>query len=436
MNEERKLGYIESHMHLMHQMFNGTTQSIAMLGVNGPLTLAGVTAAVERVQQAHELLSCHIRRDKAELYFEPGPDAVDVSAVPRQSADTWQAVFHAANALPLRGRLWRVIVVLGGPEADAAHEILVIAHHAVMDGFALNVFLNAVLSELADAGAEARAGLPRRAIPPPAEMALGSTVPWPQFLESRAAARARQQTDFIAHAATAALSERRTRTLFCDLSGSLTRVLQQRCQAASATLNSWLSAAFLLAVKRVVPEKCDFTLNTAFSLRRACAKRVSTEDLGCYLAVVATQHRLANVEASVRDLAGEHKRLLIGTVMRDSKQPSSFELQALEAGLKPLAEASVFSHDLGITYAEPGLPEQFGALTVSSYYVSINRCLGNLAAVLHGILHRGRLHLTLNFVEPLRSSAWGRAVLAELQDILQRGVTEPSSLPAPQLRGA
>src|SRR5256885_1413833 len=79
----------------------------------------------------------------------------------------------------------------------------------------------------------------------------------------------------------APIEARTTRTLPFSLTRAQCDRLLAQSQRARLSLNSYLSAMFLLAVQSTLPQRTRFVLHTALSLRPFCCSALAADDLGC-----------------------------------------------------------------------------------------------------------------------------------------------------------
>lgn len=414
----RQLGFSEARMHYMHTLFEGTTQTVAAVRLRGPLDEASFRSAVDEVVARHELLQCTIHEHDGVLGFER-------VGAPRTCLEfldqtNWQVGFRAINSkrLGLEKSPWKLFV-LRDPVEKAACELVLVTHHALMDGHAMDRLLRELLECYCQSSRVLSSPLPRpfRPVPSAAESLLPSTLSWPEFTDRQARLAALQpsrQPD--PHLGRAPHAERRTATSFFTLPSCEVQELVRSAAEHGITFNSWVAACFLRAAFEHSPNRATMALYTAFSLRPLCDS-LGSDDLGCYVAVVPTFHESC-AQKPTGEVAREHGRLLTRAILEYARHPGTVPFAALRASLEPLSQLNAFVHDLGYTYAETGLLRSYGDLTVEHFFASANRALGSASAVLHAVKHRETVYFTMNYTTPLQSDRWVEKLTTSLNRLL------------------
>lgn len=417
----RELGFSEARMHFMHALFEGTTQTLAAVRLQGRFELSLFQSAVDELIARHELLQCTIREQAGALIFErvgPSSTCLKVSEEP-----DWRAGFQVINSerLPLDRSPWAIRILL-----DPAHgswELVLVTHHSLMDGHGMDRLVRELLERYGDRLRDPQARRPAsiRRVPAAAEAMLPRTLSWPDFAARQAQLAGLQPARIPdPHVARAPHSERRTATLFFSLPPRHVEKLARCASEQRTTFNSWIAACLLSAVFEHSPNRSTMALNTAFSLRPLC-DGLEADDLGCYVAVVPTFHGTC-AGVPIADLARDHGRLLTRAIFEYARHPESVAFAAMRSTLEPLAHVRAFVHDIGYTYAETALLDRYGELTVEHFYASANRAAGTAAAVLHGVKHQGAVYFTMNYTVPLQDHAWVQQVTDELLRLLTSGL--------------
>lgn len=426
----RKLGFAEARMHLMHQLCAGTTQGAAVLRLRGSLEAAAVRRAAEALRGRHDVLRADIRQIGAELWFcrrENDDMPVQVAELIREDEEHWRRVLERENARALKGAegWWRIILLIAPPGHGSEHELILLSHHAVLDGSATCAVFDELLCELAAESCAAAPGA-SRPLAPSVEHFTSRGLSWSAYLTRQAAVtRSRREPELMAHGAIVPLDQRITRVLPRSLTLEHSERLRRRSKAAGVSLNSYLSANFLLALRAARPERAAFLLNAAFSLRPLCGARIQPHDLGCYLSVLSTVHCIDDADASAEAIAQDHQSALLAATIRSARNPEHFDTETLAASMVALGQSAQFVQDMAITFLEAPLSRHYGALEVAAFWSSANRAVGNVAAVLQVVDMHGGLHLTLNYVSPLQSDAWAEGVMSVLYERLVERADDP-----------
>lgn len=408
----RRLGFGEARMHVMQSLLHGSTQGAVCVRAVGEIDPRRFAEALAGIRARHAMLGLTVQEIDGEFFFAESTADTRIDWLPTRSApDDGLAVLQQQNAIPLDAarETWRVVVV---PYAasEPTHDVLVVMHHAIMDAGGTDTLLNELFAALAGEA------LPTHATPvgPDAESACLVSVDWSQFQDVQKTLAGRvHDTRPQRHRGAAALQDRRTVTRAFRLSSTATALLLAECERTGVTVNSHVSAALLRAVRAQSPERDEFALHTAVSLRRLCPASEATP-FGCYLAVVPTFHRVADAGIEIAPLAKEHQSALQSAFVRYAKPPRDYDAQALRGGAERLRSGDTFVNDIGFTYAESSLRTQYGALRLTQLHVVAGRAAGNAAAVLHGLKFGDEIFFTLSHVDPLQSEDWADGVLRHL----------------------
>jgi hypothetical protein len=419
----RRLGFGEVRMHLMHALFAGTTQGAFALRVRGPLDVAAFTRAVDLVRRRHAMLNAVIVQDGGEFRFASRPeDGIErVSVRRREGEDTWLRVLHDENHTPLDpGRqLWRVVVLAPAPGEEPVHDLLLIMHHAVMDAGGADTFLGQVLEEVT--GTTQSEHAPLTAIPPAAESATRSAIPWERFLAAqREQAEKTRAVNPPPHLEAAPLAARRTVVAPFRLDAEHRRAADAFCADRGVSFNSYVSAALLSSVLAATPERRSFALYTAVSLRRVC-DGIREDDFGCYLSVVPTFHEVPASGFDLGALAAEHHQSLQRSFLSYARPPADYPTADVLRQMEGLTALRTFANDVGFTYAESRLRTSYGPLRLEHAYVAANRSIGNVAIILHGLRLGEEVFFTLSHTAPLADSRWAAKVQRALESLVTRG---------------
>jgi hypothetical protein len=420
----RRLGFAEVRMHLMHQLLHATTQGAAVLRLRGPLRAEAFRSALAGLMQKHEILQAEIERIEDALWFCKRGSFMPLPflALRREDDEHWRRVLEQENSRPLCQDTgwWRIILLVSPEGAAPAHELILLAHHAIIDGAATCTLFDQLLSEAAAASAVNGNGHDYRPLAPCAEDLCSHGLSWEEF-EARQAAMARgsDRVELVRYARRAPFDARVTRVLPFSLSLQTSEQLLERSRNARVSLNSYVSAIFLSAVKLASPDRSRFVLATALSLRPLCGAGLPVDALGCYLSVVSTTHDIPDARASVVPLAKEHQSAILSAAVAYARNPERVDLDQLSASMASLADADRFVNDMGLTFLEASLQPRYGSIELQAFYGSANRTAGNVAAVLQVVRMNGRLHCTLNYTSPLQSDAWARHVADEVVRLLE-----------------
>ncbi len=392
-------------MHLMHSVLGGTTQSIVAARLRGVVDPAALERAMARATAEFDILNARVEEQGDALRFSVGERrrTPPLRVKARTSDEDFEAAFEEENnlILDLNVDLWRVLLLTPEGAGDDRYDVILVAHHAIVDAHGVQMLLDALLRWTLDPSIPAR----QRALAPAAEEMMPQTVAWETFAEQQAnIARSAPAFEPMKHVRPSTFEERQTRTLSFSLSAARLAELSEFARGARSTFNSLISAALLQAVKECSGERSVYSLGTAFSLRRLCDERLEDDSLGCYLSVAATQHMVDG--KSLGELALEHATALPRAVLSYAKHPRSVPLGQFRESIARLRHIDGFIHDVAFTFAECELEEAYGPLRVDALYFSANRTLGSTSVVLHGVECSNGVHFTVNYTTPCQSDSW------------------------------
>lgn len=423
----RPLGFGEARMHVLRAQFGGTTQAAAVVRLRGELDVTKLRAALRALQARKELLRVDVTEVGDALWFRRQPMAPEapLTVLPREDDDHWRRLLEAENsrALGAERGLWHVFALAAPSASPQEHELVLLAHHALVDATATHAFFDELLREATEPKrASAEASI--QPIADPAELMVRSpggrgTGDWQEF-EARSAKRAEVRAPFtpLAHVAKAPVPERVTKVIPIVPSVNACAAIQRACSSLGLPQSSYIAALYLVALKRQLPEREQLVLSTAMSLREHTGGRITPQDLGCYLAVVSTSH--ATEQGKPLDvLAREHQRAFALSAMVHGQNPTEVRLDRLRASMDALATADSFLLDFGIAHVTMPLDVRYGGLEVTAFFSSANRAIGSAAAILHSVQLRDRFFLTVNYTSPLQSDAWAGALARDLHALIE-----------------
>jgi hypothetical protein len=251
---ERLLGGFETAAALC-----GETQAlnvVFVLRLAGGVELARLEQALTSLQRRHPLLGVRVVRDDGRYRFVNGAPAPRVVAHERQSAVTWRPVAEQELNRPLDLGLGPPIRCVYLPPAAAGDgsEIVLTAHHAVLDGASSAPLLTELVA-LCDAPSSVAAAA--ITLPPAAETLFPSRFRGPRSQPGRLVFVLRQLAAEVSYRLRRPGPSRppgegpvECRILPLALSEGLTTQLVRRSRRERATLTGALTAALLLAVQR------------------------------------------------------------------------------------------------------------------------------------------------------------------------------------------
>lgn len=428
MSEIRALGYCEARMHAMHRELHGTTQALAAARVQGPLHTATFLSALSQVRELYPFLRVQIQeRPEGPWFCAALEPELPVEIFAEAGDEAWLDVLqhYASTPLDLTRGLWRIVLVLGprSPLEAQRFDLVLVAHHALLDAVGAARILEAVLVEMAGRRARQPNG---RSIPGSLEQLSGARLGWDAFEAHQASLAAKwERPSTTAHPRVIPLEQRTTRVLpFTIDAGMLARV-QLKCTALRISVNSFFSSCLLHAVQRQTPERTSFALYSAISRRRACGAHIQDWELGCYLSVAPAFVDVPTLEGDVAArlalTAREHQRSLLANAADAAQHPYEVRYEKLRSAVCAMRDVNRFVNDIAFTFAETDWSCDLAPYTVEHVYVSANRAAGLSSVVLHGLVLGGVVHFTLNLTLPLESCTRARRIRDDFLELVHVG---------------
>lgn len=141
---ERALSPNEAEFEFYNQNLSGSLQMQLCLRIRGPLTYDIVKRAVRLLQSEHKLLQARISGSNGDLHYQVDPDlAIPVRQVSRKSganhAEQWREVIgeELNSILDTEAGLMRVAYIPAADGTGSLHDIIIKAHHGIMDAAAM-----------------------------------------------------------------------------------------------------------------------------------------------------------------------------------------------------------------------------------------------------------------------------------------------------------
>lgn len=429
MSQIRRLGFGELRMHLMHAEFNGTTQGAFRVRIEGPLDEAALPAAVASLVRRYPMLRSVIKEGSdGDFAFHEHVGIEQEKLVRLHRADVPipdVAVIELANAelVDATRQLWR-LHCFTYTRMPQVHDLVLVMHHAAMDASGADLIMGDLLKALGGLAATSAPTLceDEYGFPAAMEESCLVAVPWSEFEAASKEMAARTAACHPPmHQSNAILLERETAVAIFCLDADEIGQIERRCRASGVSLNAFFSAAWMQAVAAAMSEREQFALYTAVSLRRLCPG-LKEDQLGCCLSVVPTFHHQP-VKQPLLALAAEQAQHLHMAFLEWAKPPQEYSTNAVKAALSRAHGATAFFNDIGFTYAESGLRPTYGPIHVQSVQVVARRLMGNVAVILHGLRHAGRVFFTLSHTRPLFDEATASRIKTEFEHRLRTNET-------------
>ena len=255
----RRLEGTERLTAIGNAVHDGNFNVIACVQIEGPVTHALLTRALEEVQRHNEGLRVEVVRElgtRDHYVFRHTDEKPRIEV----TQDDWRTVWDRLASETIHGLAWRVVWAPG--------HLLVLAHHAITDAVSLSVFFDRVLETMSRTAQGVFEIGPSRPMAPPMHALAGSR--WP----ARAMARIGMQRLFGSLATgpfvAAEPRARRWYSAFRTYEGPTVGKLLQRCREKGLTLTHALSASATLELAGRIGSRRPYTvaLCTSVDLRR------------------------------------------------------------------------------------------------------------------------------------------------------------------------
>jgi hypothetical protein len=401
-----------------------TLNTVGVLRVRGPLDVEALARALRRLEQRHPLLRARIERHARGTDFVCGEGAPIPLRVIDGGRDSWREEASAALAYqswPDEGPRAALTVL---QHRDASSSWLLTLHHLIGDGYSCFALLRDLLSFLGPtASVEPLASPGQHAFYP----AGHGTWSWKRRALQLAAATARapEPKRFRERAKDRLARQARIDTFTLD------EATNQRLRTRAGPLgHAMLCAAFAKAALEAGQwERAPLRIGHPFDLRRYLRIAAPASDaVGYYASSLDTDqtvHRNDALPEVARAIASALAlRARDGGPLLTTPLLAPWLLRPLVRDLKRAAfyERYLMRHTFALSTMGPlervGLPEQSGALSIDEAFLTGGGSIATSLMVASAEF-RGRLCVSLQWIEPLVSEHVARALLSSAERSLR-----------------
>lgn len=410
--QQRKLGYWESVLCLLHDRLMSTGTVVSMSQLMGRLDLARLQQALCILMQRHPLLRAILNAKEDGYHFElsANPSAIPLTLISRLDDKHWQRVVEQQllESFEPNKVLWRVILLQSDDPLQLQNEVIFLIHHAIADGLSC-VHLNAqcfkyyqhlaagediTIEPLPLLDAVERM-LDHTKLPPHNSVDVKPVKLSPFFYQQKAP-----------------LSERRTKNIYRSIASKELANFLSACRAKSRSVNSVLNAILLLTVAEMERDTLNLSLLTPLNLRPYCQPTVGVEHFGCYITCVTTQHNSVAAENDVWQLAAAYSKQLLQQMAQLDQLATDLSQAALQKQSQLLccddAETRT-QYPAGFVVSNKGridVPMVYGELEWQQYYTTSSRRAGDIVVNLSLTTIQENMFLCFSYTEPLLSADW------------------------------
>ncbi len=379
-------------------------QVVAAVTIDRELPRDAVREAAERVRQAHPVLASVLQREAGGRWrFGPaGPDAVEVRGAPSGSA--WRDRFRAALQEPLdpARALWRLEVVERPTDAPQTSALILVAHHAAVDGESALTILTELLQSA-------------RPTALPALPALEDLLPdVPASPGAAAGAVAEGAWPVLQEAPT---GQRTFGFLTLEVPGDVLAAVHTRAQEEGTTVTSALMVA-LCAASRALPDTTDtIGFNVPADARGRVTPPLDAQTVGAYF---VRSHIFADRSDAPRDpwaLARDLAHAAHADVSACLRRPAAWTTDEVAALVRRQCDDRRSHFDLAFLLTNLGavrLPDD-----VHGFWFTTVQSTGVEAFVVSAATLADTLHLGVAWPDPLVDRASGETLAQAFRDALR-----------------
>lgn len=305
-NPARKLGLGEEKYKILAENFQGCSNNVIYIRIQGNLTANIAKTALSWLQKRHRLLQCNFAEyDSRYNQFdfshylsvkeEEKINEVPLTVITMSGDNHWQEIFDAelnTNFSADTKYLWQVTLLNG----DDIHDLIFKFSHAICDGTSLKYFVRDFLAYCADLaeGCSIPKDFKVEPILPPVEELL----PKRKTKSSQLTQDEQIEVSPWRYETYQPLEKRRTGWMFHIFNSETLNNLQKACDEQKVKLNSALSVVFLNAVNIVLGDRDkDETfrnLSIPIDLRLFCKPKVKPYQLGDFVDVLTLVNPATN----------------------------------------------------------------------------------------------------------------------------------------------
>ena len=410
--QQRKLGYWESVLCLMHDRLMSTGTIVTMSQIMGRLDRDRLSQAVACLMQRHPLLRAVLVAQEDGYYFEISTNApaVPMTVLTRPDEAHWQRVVEQqlGESFEVNHHLWRVLLLQSDEPSVQQNEVVFLIHHAIADGLSC-VHLN---SQCLDVYQRLAAGEELEVEPLPLLGSVERILDRGQLPEHRKAKSASCKPKSFLYQQQVPLSERRTKNIYRRLEGAELAGFLSACRHQPHSVNAVINAIMLLAVAELEGGNVDLSLLTPVNLRSYCEPKVSREHVGCYISCVSTEHAGVHSEDDVWQWAAAYSEQLMAQIANLDQLPADLPREQLARQSQLLHCDDVETRTefpAGFVVTNKGkvdVPIKYGDLEWQQYFTTSSRRAGDIVVNLSVTTIQDKMFFCFSYAEPLLPADW------------------------------
>lgn len=430
----RKAGFCETLSYVFHELSHNESICALRARITGPLTEEIARRALFRCQNRHPMLHATARKhddSSIEWCFDVdfaasrGVDAVPLTWQRRTDDAEVNRVIDAelAEAGGKGDYPWWAVILSDGHHHDV---VFVIPHYMTDATSFISLFKLFVENcQFLSAGRESHIQKTTLPIPEPVDQLLvnttgdwgamdpvGENEPWPWQ-------------------AFAPRDQRQSHNIWFNLGRTVSDRLIKRCKDEGVSVNSALSAAYLLATRSVFfqdQKERNLSFSAAVSLRRYCQPPYYDDSFAWHIAQYSFS-QLVGSESAFWKIASE-----LGDKLKnhmDEQASGGFFPAQFNPGDFSAAMEQMFHHDDEVrAFASPlisnlgvvELPESYGPYQVEDLCWTTKLICGRNLASLYTLTLRGKMSFCLAYTTPLISDQMAQAIVDGFINVIKQQI--------------
>lgn len=425
--QQRKLGYWESVLCLLHDRLLSTGTIMTMSQIDGRLDVDIIRQVVDLLMQRHPLLCAALSEKEDGYHFEltATPSSVPITVYSRIDDTHWQLLVEQQLLEPIdtNQAMWRVVLLQSDNQEEQQNELIFLIHHAIADGLSC-VHLNA---QCLDYYQRLSVGEQVTVDSLPFYDAVERLLDCAQLPDHQHAGQEAVTPTPFYYQQVVPLAERRTKNIYRTIEDEELATFVSACKQKSYSINAVLNAIMLIVVSEMKRDTIDLTLLTPVNLRSYCEPKITLDDFGCYISCVTTQHPDVDFDDDVWQLAADYSEQLQEQIANLDQLPTDLPKERLEQQSQLLR-----CHDAqtrtefpaGFVVTNKGridVPVEYGELTWRQYFTTSSRRAGDIVVNLSVTTIHKKMFLCFSYTKPLLTDEW-------VERLVDRFVTRCASL--------
>ena len=415
-NHRRRLGYFDTLLTLIHDQYNGVSNVGGLTTFQGKLELQHVPQALTILQTRHPNLRAKLIKDKTKSYFEHefSNKIGDFNFRKMNRIDHNHTISILENEINkpfnVHDSLWQVVLLYGGNSKFAVHDLIIVAHHSIVDGRSAERLANDFMTIISSLALKKPINLPPLPVLKSIEAYVSKGFTWDMFLKREDEIKKNplvNHTPWKFHNKCES-KERKTKIVNRNLSSDIVNRLKYKSRQEKTTVTSTLSAAIASVF---IEEKDEYSVEmdmpTPIDLSHWANPPILRENIGNMVSWPSVPLKF-NKDTDFWDISRQHHSNLAKSIKLFSKNPFNCDIDYMrENTIKQFYQTEYplyFSYVTNTGVAE--LLEKYEPFSLISFSFIPSLQCGCVAAPLTCVTVNGEMHLNFFYPEPLVDSKW------------------------------